>query len=157
MMFIFLLNANEFKVYNTYELAKSCKNNNKDDCKKLEKIIMNYDRQCDNKIIKSCILNGVAFFELDKDKYKHIFMDYYNKACNLDGNFSAFACNFLTNEYIEFYLDGKTDYLKEFFIEEAKKYFKKGCDKGDKNSCNSVEMINNGFYKKVLDNNFSAE
>ena len=39
---IIFLNAGELKIYNTYELAKSCKNQNKENCNKLEKIIIDY-------------------------------------------------------------------------------------------------------------------
>ena len=55
------------------------------------------------------------------------------------------------------HLDQNTSYLKKFFITRAKKYFKKGCDKGDKSSCESIRMIENGFYKKILDENLSAD
>ena len=142
LFFGFFLLANE-NTKNIEKLIKICKTNK--DCSTLEKQILHNDDECFlNKNIQSCILNASIFHLLDDKKYKAIIFDYSNEACKLDGNFSSFACNFITNDFISMYKDN--NFLKDYFLNKAKKYFKIGCDKKNQSSCKSLEMINKGFY-----------
>ncbi len=135
----------------TYELAKSCNNGKKQYCEILEKLLVEYDKSCVyDRDVKKCILNAVAFYALDKEKYKNLFFYYYEKSCSFDGDFSSFACNVIAGEYVNMYFDENQKYFKDYFIEQAKHYFETGCKKNNRSSCDNVNMIENGKYKDIL-------